>query len=424
MLDKIVKLLKEFELSDWKLKEQTVESQEYFFVKRALDLGRTKKVKHFELTVYKDFSRDGEEYRGSSTVDLSPLMEEGELRKSIEGACFAAEFVKNPPYPLVKPYKRVHGVQECDLSKLALNTLEAVFKSTAEGEAWLNSLEIFLSERKERILNSNGLDVSYNHCGTYIETIVTARGAEEVELYDRYLISLPEFESIRRRITSLLQRALNRSRAIPTPSIEDLPVILTGEPAKEAMRYYLEQASAKLKYDRITQVEPGSSIQAGEAGDRIDLNLVPELEGSYFSAPVDEDGFPLEKVDLIKEGVLLRNWGNLRYSHYLGIEPTGSALNFSVSPGSLTDEEMHLSPNFEVTDFSAVEVDETTGDFGGEIRLGWYFDGKERVPITGGSVTGNLRNMKSLYLSREVKLEENYYGPRSIMIEGFRISGE
>ncbi|HQN27399.1 MAG TPA: Zn-dependent protease, partial [Mesotoga sp.] len=64
------------------------------------------------------------------------------------------------------------------------------------------------------------------------------------------------------------------------------------------------------------------------------------------------------------------------------------------------------------------------GDFGGEIRLGWYFDGTKRVPVTGGSITGNLRDIESLYLSREVELESDYLGPKSMMIEGFNIAGE
>jgi PmbA protein len=71
-----------------------------------------------------------------------------------------------------------------------------------------------------------------------------------------------------------------------------------------------------------------------------------------------------------------------------------------------------------------VDVDETTGDFGGEIRLGWYFDGSKRIPVTGGSVTGNLKSLDSLYLSRETELNGDYYGPVSLMMKGMKISGE
>ncbi len=424
MLEKIVKRLQKADINGWKIEEKSIEGQEYFFVKRELDLSRAKKVRHFDLTVYRDFYESGEKYRGSSSTRLSPTMSDDELQAAIDEAAFAAGFVKNPWYPLVSSSVERLGSHDRDLQELSSNAMEAIFKADNREGAWLNSMELFITRSSHRIINSEGVDVSYTGYRTYIETIVNASGKEEVELYDQLLLSLPEKRIIEERIHDLLAKAIDRSLAVSTPFLKAIPVILTGDPAKEVARYYLNQSSARMKYDRISQVEPGESVQGDERGDRINLSLVPDLEESYFSAPFDEDGFKLSRRDIVKNGLLAGYWGNLRYSSYLGVETTGSAMNFSLLPGSVGIEEMRSRPHLEVPNFSAVEVDEATGDFGGEIRLGWYFDGTKRVPVTGGSITGNLRDIESLYLSREVELESDYLGPKSMMIEGFNIAGE
>ena len=424
MLEKIVKRLQKADINGWKIEEKFIEGQEYFFVKRELDLSRAKKVRHFDLTVYRDFYESGEKYRGSSSTRLSPTMSDDELQAAIDEAAFAACFVKNPWYPLVSSSVERLGSHDRDLQELSSNAMEAIFKADNREGAWLNSMELFITRSSHRIINSEGVDVSYTGYRTYIETIVNASGKEEVELYDQLLLSLPEKRIIEERIHDLLAKAIDRSLAVSTPFLKAIPVILTGDPAKEVARYYLNQSSARMKYDRISQVEPGESVQGDERGDRINLSLVPDLEESYFSAPFDEDGFKLSRRDIVKNGLLAGYWGNLRHSSYLGVETTGSAMNFSLLPGSVGIEEMRSRPHLEVPNFSAVEVDEATGDFGGEIRLGWYFDGTKRVPVTGGSITGNLRDIESLYLSREVELESDYLGPKSMMIEGFNIAGE
>ncbi|HPI16145.1 MAG TPA: metallopeptidase TldD-related protein [Mesotoga sp.] len=424
MLEKIVKRLQKADINGWKIEEKFIEGQEYFFVKRELDLSRAKKVRHFDLTVYRDFYESGEKYRGSSSTRLSPTMSDDELQAAIDEAAFAAGFVKNPWYPLVSSSVERLGSHDRDLQELSSNAMEAIFKADNREGAWLNSMELFITRSSHRIINSEGVDVSYTGYRTYIETIVNASGKEEVELYDQLLLLLPEKRIIEERIHDLLAKAIDRSLAVSTPFLKAIPVILTGDPAKEVARYYLNQSSARMKYDRISQVEPGESVQGDERGDRINLSLVPDLEESYFSAPFDEDGFKLSRRDIVKNGLLAGYWGNLRYSSYLGVETTGSAMNFSLLPGSVGIEEMRSRPHLEVPNFSAVEVDEATGDFGGEIRLGWYFDGTKRVPVTGGSITGNLRDIESLYLSREVELESDYLGPKSMMIEGFNIAGE
>ena len=424
MIETIVKNLEANSVDAWRIREENIESEEYFFVGNKADLGRAKKVKKYQVTVYRDFEEGEKKYRGSSTVTVNPGTTVEEIVQLIQEAFFAAGFVKNPWYPMAPGFSRRFETAEHDLHDLSRDAIGAIFYNEKPSNSWLNSVEIFVTRNGYHILNSEGLDVTFSKYRTYIESIVSSSGREEVELYDQFLLALPDAKRIRERISRLLLMVCERANAVPTPTLDRIPVVLTGEPAKEVMRYYLKQANARLKYDRISEVEPGDSVQSGESGDKIALEVVPELEGSYFSLPVDNDGFLIEKRTVIENGILKDYWGDIKYSHYLGIEPTGAVLNFSVGRGSLSIDEMRKVDHLEVTNFSAVDVDETTGDFGGEIRLGWYFDGSERIAVSGGSVTGNLRELDSIYLSKETELDGDYYGPISIAVEGLKISGE
>lgn len=74
------------------------------------------------------------------------------------------------------------------------------------------------------------------------------------------------------------------------------------------------------------------------------MSLNPFMENSTESTPYDEDGFKLEKIDIIKDGVLLRYWGDVRHSYYLNAEPTGNIGNVFFAGGSKSVDEMKKSP--------------------------------------------------------------------------------
>lgn len=95
-----------------------------------------------------------------------------------------------------------------------------------------------------------------------------------MELYDQFQLALPDSERIKVRLSSLLQMVSERANAISTPLIKETPVILSGEPTKEFMRYYLQQANAHLKYDKISEVELDSSVQGKEQGDQVTSRFV------------------------------------------------------------------------------------------------------------------------------------------------------
>ena len=83
---------------------------------------------------------------------------------------------------------------------------------------------------------------------------------------------------------------------------------------------------------------------------------------------------------------------------------------------------MKKEPYVECVKFSAFQVDKMSGFFGGEVRLGYYFDGEKTIPVTGFAISGNLHNLKgSLVLSKEVETMNGFKGPKAIEFKGVSI---
>ncbi|SCG82282.1 hypothetical protein DW1_0673 [Proteiniborus sp. DW1] len=431
MIEKIKEILSNIKgIDGWKLNEKRVESKELFFIKKELDMNRAKDVHHIKLTVYKDFGEDGKKYRGSSTTLLHPTMNDEEITNAIANALYAASFVKNQYYPLVDPKVEIQPTMENKFSREPLSNwmprlTEEIFKADKYDKGWINSAELFLDKIKHRILNSEGVDVSYETYRGELEFITNWKEYEEVELYKDILFADYDEKLISESIDEMLKISRDKAIAKPTPVLKDIPVILSGEPVKELFNYYYAQASARLVYEQTSTAKLDRSIQGDEVkGDKVNISLEPYLENSTASAPYDEDGLRLSKVLLYENGVLKRYWGDTRFSHYLGIKPTGNIRNIVVEGGSKTLEEIKDGPYLELKVFSDFQMDTLTGDFAGEIRLGWYNDGEKTVPVTGGSISGNISDVhKEMYLSKETQKINNFSGPKSIKLFNVSIAG-
>lgn len=429
MLNKIKSILESTrDVTDWKIVELTKEGHELYFIKKELDMNRAKRVRYYDVTVYRDFEQDGKKFRGSARTAVHPTMSEEEIKKRIEEATFAASFVKNKPYPVAEP-SEPHGeissrLQKGDIADWLAEIASEVFLPDKMENAFLNSTEIYLTKTSTHILNSRGVDAYFDSVGAFIELIITAIGKEEVELYHQLWFSDYEPGWVSEQVTEFLEEASERARAKPTPALKSSTVLLVSEPVEEFLHYYVMNSNAQAVHEKISTFKVGESVQGNFSGDGLTITLDPFMNGSYYSAPYDNDGFALKEEEIIQNGKLLKYWGDVRYSHYLGVEPTGDIQNFTVKPGNLSIEELRKEPHLEIASFSAFNMDEITGDFGGEIRLGWYFDGKEKYPITGGSITGNINKVQEeLYLSREIQRTKRYEGPKAIKLKNVTVSG-
>lgn len=431
MINRIKAILDKFNLDDYKVVENKTVSEERFFIKNYLDMIRSKDVQHFKITVYKDFEDDGKKYRGSSTFDVHPTNSDKEIQKLIEDNYFAASFVKNEYYELPAKCEEKANAINSRFSELPLcdwmpKLSEALFKEDKEKDGGINSAEIFLNKEYRRIINSKGTDVSYEIYSGMIEFITYWKAEEEIELYKMLTFSDYKPEYIEESVKEMLNLSKARAEAKNTIASGKYKVILKNDPVKEVLSYYVYHSDAEAVYKKISTLKAKQAVQGEEVnGDFINLDLDPCLENSIYSAPYDSDGVALKKANIIENGILNSYHGDFRHSYYLNTKTTGSINNAVIKGGSKTINEMENEPYVELISFSDFQLDQMTGDFGGEIRLGFYFDGEKKIPITGGSLSGNIKDIQSnMYLSKEVKDYGGFIGPKAIEMFNVSIAGK
>ncbi|MDD3225661.1 MAG: TldD/PmbA family protein [Clostridium sp.] len=431
MINKIKDLLEKSEADGYKIVEVRTSSEELFYVKKDLDTERTKDVQHFKVTVYKDFEEEGVKYTGSSSFDVHPTMKEEELKKIVDDGIYAAGLVKNEYYEL--PKKSEDNVKEVtskfssmELSKWMPKLAEALYLNDTEEKGGINSAEIFLDKNYKRIVMSNGTDVNWESYSGMIEFITTWKETEEIELYKMLTFSDYDPEYISESVREMILLAKERAKASKTVASGKYKIILKGEPVKEVLSYYAYVSSADAVYNKISNYKIDSSIQGNNVeGDKINLVLDPYLKNSVHSSPFDNDGIALKKVSVIEEGKLKIYHGDFKNSYYLKNKTTGNIGNFIVSEGSRAISDMEKEPYLELVTFSDFQIDPVTGNFGGEIRLGWYFDGKTTIPVTGGSLSGNIKDIHSnMYLSKELQSQDGFVGPEAIEMFDMTIAGK
>lgn len=431
MIDSIKKMLGNANnIDDWKIVFRNINSDELFFIRKGLDMDRAKDVEHIELVIYKDFIENGVKYRGSSSVKIHPAMDEAEIKNAIEAAAFAAGFVKNKYYPVALPQNgnaKIPDNSDSDFGELLPSVVNAIFKDDVFEDGGINSAELFMKRIHTRILNSRGVDISYETLFGELELITNWKGpAEEVELYKHLEFAGFNPDLLCENTREMLAISRERAYASPTPISGNCTVLLTGESVTNLFNYYYMHSGASLAYERISTVRPGDCIQGTSvSGDLINMSLDPCIEDSSESAPYDNDGFPLEPVTIIEKGILKRYWGSIRYCSYLGVEPTGVIGNIIIDGGSKSINDMKAMPYLEILVFSDFQMDPVTGSFGGEIRLGRYYDGSSTISVTGGSISGNIKDVeKEMYFSRELQKNNNYTGPKAVQLFNISVSGQ
>lgn len=420
------------DIDGWKILERNIMANELFFIRKELDMNRVKDVRHFTITVYKDFEENGIKYKGSSSTEIHPTMNQEEIKAAVNSAAFAAKFIKNPYYPLVKPSDAIQPKLESNFYQRPMaewlpEITDAIYKGDTYKKGWINSAELFINQVDTRIINSEGVDVSYNNYTGELEFITNWKEeSEEIELYRDVKFANFDSEWFAQNVEEMLSMSMGRAKAKPMPQLGKHTILLTGEGARSLLEFYYTQASARLVFEGISTAKIGESIQGKDiVGDSINMKLDPFIENSSESAVYDSDGLLLKPVDLIENGVLKNYWGNTQYSHYLNIKPTGSIKNIVVDGGKKSLAAFKTEPYLELISFSNFQMDQFTGDFGGEVRLGWYFDGEKTVPVTGGAVTGNIMEVQhEMYLSKELQVDNDFIGPRTIQLLNVSVAGK
>lgn len=431
MINKLKKILESnVNIDAWKIIETKTVANELFFIKKELDMNRKIKTNEFEIYIYKDFEENKKVYRGSSKSSIHPEMTEKEINEIIEDTLESAKYVKNSYYPLAKNKEKaeynISNFDNKDMKEWLPLLTDELFNTDTHEDGWLNSAELFLNKIEKRILNSEGVDSKYTTYNGILEYVITWKGEEEIEIYDMIHFSDYVKDFIKNKINEKFEIAKERSNASKTPKLENIPVLLTGEPLQELFRYYYIKTNSESIYNNYSDLKLNKPVQGENVkGDKLTMVLDPFMKNSTVSQPIDSDGYLLEKVKIMNDGIMEQYWGDIRYSYYLDIKPTGNIGNIEIKPGKYSADELKKEKYLELIQFSDFQIDYITGDFGGEIRLGWYYDGNgNKITVTGGSISGNIKDTHDeMYLSKETQQLNNFIGPKTVKLKNVNING-
>lgn len=431
MIEKIKTLLKESGADEYKIVMTGSKGAESYFIGNKLEMKRQLEIQSYEVTVYRDFTEDNTRLRGSMKIRIHPTHAKDDIRELIGVAMTGAASARNPWYPLPDPdgSMELHrtSLEEKTVSEWVSEIGKIIFREASGTGVTFNATEIFLTRKKNRIVNSRGIDVSWTIYSGLVELVTTTTGddGKEVERFDQFHFS--DFEPVwfSRKIREQIKATKDRAAAVPLPALKEIPVILTSGDAKDFFSYYLAKTTGELVYEKISGFEPGKAVQSGDAaGDKITMEILPYLKNSPFNTPVDEDGVVCKGVILIEEGVTKNYRTDVRMAHYLSHPLTGNMRNISVKPGRFRKDQLDGKKYLEIQTFSDFNVDPLSGSFGGEIRLAYYCDGKNLIPVTGGSISGVIEEIQDkILMSSEIISYESYQGPEFLYLEGVSIAG-
>ncbi|MCR4660426.1 MAG: hypothetical protein K5765_00295 [Clostridia bacterium] len=425
MIERIKQLLKNVDITDYRIIESKTNSIELFYVLDKLETNRCVDSVTYSLTLYKDFG----DTVGDATVAISPLLSDEDILEKLNDAAQRTELSKNKKYTLPQGnticFEANSPILKEDKKEIALNVANAIYKANRYKEGWINSVEIFVKEIDSHLVNSKGADNKTKRGELFIEIIPTWKGEkEEVEIYYSLKTAKIDYERITKDVDELLNNAKARSIAQKPPvDLKNINVIFGPEMISEITGYL----KSNLSYESHHLNSNVLSLDEDLSKDndcKLNLTLKPVIDELSDSSPVDLDGIHLQEVKIIEEGICKKLNGSSRFGQYMSVEnPTGNIGLMQLQEGNLTYEELTKEPYIYCVTFSSPQLDDYSGYYGGEVRLGYYFDGKNTIPVTGFSISGNLKeDFTKIKLSKEVDTFINYKGPKYLLVPNMTIN--
>lgn len=424
MIDQILSALKKCGIKDYQIILTEEESAELFFIKKELDMQRRKKTRTARVSVYRVFTEGEQKFRGVASAQVQESQTAQELEKLFNDMYYAAGFVKNKYYELYEGTKQEQKEVEStlngkSLSEMAQGFAQALYAEDVHKDIFINSAEIFAHRYTKHILNSRGVDVAYQKSRVQGEFVVQCVDGQDVETYQDFAYNDWNTDALREKVRNTMELTRARAKAAVAPAAGEYRLILSSNYVEEFLMYYVSRAASSMIYPKYSTFSVGCDVQGEEVlKDRINLTMKAVV-------PFSDEGIPMKDRELVKDGKLKMIHGGNRFAQYLEIEPTGIFGGYKAPAGQVSLEEMKAQPYLEVVNFSDFQMDSFTGHFGGEIRLAFLYDGEKVVPVTGGSVNGNIfEAQKSLVFSKEMQVEKNFEGPKAVAMDGVSVAGK
>ena len=424
MLKTIIEILKNSNADAYEVSEINKEGWEFYFIKHSLDQNRAKTIKNYEVKVYKNI--DDNKFLGFASGSISPSDNKEEIKKKIDNLIYQASLVKNNPYELNKP-KDAEVINRKDINveeeaKKFINCFNNLNETETE---YLNSYEIFVEKINKHFITSEGIDINDTYLSSTLDIVVNARkGDHEIELYRLYNQGGCDEDNIKEEINDLLKFGKDRLNAIDTPILQDVPVIFSTDAAINIYRYFLFNLSCGYVFRKISQFEIGKDIEENATEDKITLKALRYLDNSNKNFAYDEEGAPIKDLILMENNIPKAYHGSKMFADLVGIKDSFIVSNYEVLGGKKTKEELRKDKYLEIVEFSDFQVHPMSGDIFGEIRLAYYHDGNKIIPVSGGSVSGQMQKvLKDMQFSKEQKQYNNVKIPALTKLNNLIITG-
>ena len=423
MRNTVINILKNTNgISGWKVNTVRTESTELFFVHKNLETVRSTDTNDVKVTLY--VSHD--EKLGEATFSVYSSYDEAKIVEEIEKAKKKANIIGNQKYDL--PENEVgEYISDSNFAKYEPHTLasliaNACFEADCVEGGSINALEIFVYKDVISVTNSCGIDKTQTKYRAMVEAIPTFNGGESVELYEQYNFTEFDHNLVKEEIANKMNEVKDRYNAKAPENKLVCPVVLDAPELEQLFGDFIGNLNFSAVYQHSNAFSVGDDIQKDAVGDRFTLSMCGAVKGSVRSSSFDGDGVTLVDRKIIEGGKALALWGGSRYAQYLNEVATGNLGCISVECGSLTNEEKASKPYFRCASMSGLQVDIYNDYIGGEVRLGYYFDGEKEIPVTGVSISGKLSvALANMRLSSESITYESYNGPKCAIFEGIEI---
>jgi PmbA protein len=295
------------------------------------------------------------------------------------------------------------------------------------------------SEYEVAILNSKGTEVSYRGTGCSASIMLMADDGRHQEMgwdsdFNRFYKEL-DVTTVGRRGA---ENALQLLGAKPTPT-RKVPILLTPLTAVGFLEVLASTFSANA-------VQKGKSLFRGKIGKQVAAGLVQIIDDGLLkagaaTAPVDDEGVPMQRKYLIRDGVLqgflhssytaakegVTSTGNAVRSGYSSIPHVGTT-NLYIERGEHKKEELlhSMQEGLIVTEVMGMHTaNPISGDFSVGISGLWVEKGKPSHPVRGGAIAGNLIELlkKVEGVGEDLRFFGSVGSP-SLLIGNISVSGE
>ncbi len=424
--DILKEMKKKHLITDWKINALSVNRANIYTGKEfEIENQLTAYREDVTVTIYK---RHKNNTMGDAQIQITSHLKR-DIRQALNKALPVCEVANRKAFQLPEPVadiefpeghdKEMWNLFQTDNSLEVPQTILGKAKKAKLQEAHISQFEVLTSASTHRILNSEGIDISFKKTAVYIEAAIQSG---DQEFYtSRSGVSPVQFDT-----TEILEDAALRAKdADSSKKVEPFKgdVLLTNESLVQFMAKgddinpIFIHALARcelLGMSRLTKGEPIGEF----TGEYPTIMINPNLPLGLMTAPVDDDGTHLKNYTLFRNGVFRRHIAPAREAQELGVEATGQISNIHIQDGATREEHLRGGNYIEIVSFSWFHPDPYSGDFSAEIRLGYKWYMGKKTPFRGGFFVGNIFNsILSVRFSKEIMQEGYYYGPRAMLFK-------